>query len=55
MKYVGIDLHKQTISVCVIAKVRGKTKVLRGDLGLWSGSVEDITRMERWEIREAKN
>ena len=28
MKYVGIDLHKQTISACVIVKVRGKKKVL---------------------------
>jgi len=28
MKYVGIDLHKQTISGCVIVKERGRKKVL---------------------------
>jgi transposase len=28
MKYVGIDLHKQTISGCVIIKERGRRKVL---------------------------
>lgn len=28
MKFVGIDLHKQTISVCVVVKVRGKKVVL---------------------------
>jgi len=27
MKYVGIDLHKQTISACVVIKERGKRKV----------------------------
>ncbi len=26
----------------------------KGHLGLWSGAVEDITRMEPWEIRKAK-
>jgi transposase len=28
MKYVGIDLHKQTISACVMVKERGRKKVL---------------------------
>jgi transposase len=28
MKYVGIDLHKQTISGCVVVKERGRKKVL---------------------------
>ena len=28
MKYVGIDLHKKTISGCVVVKVRGHRKVL---------------------------
>jgi len=27
MKYVGIDLHKKTISACVVIKERGKRKV----------------------------
>ena len=27
MKYVGIDLHKKTISACVVVKERGKKKV----------------------------
>lgn len=27
MKYVGVDLHKNSISLCVIVKVRGKRKV----------------------------
>ena len=27
MKYVGIDLHKKTISGCVVVKERGKKKV----------------------------
>lgn len=27
MKYVGVDLHKKTISICVITKVRGKRVV----------------------------
>jgi len=27
MKYVGIDLHKQTISGCVVVKERGKRKI----------------------------
>lgn len=28
MKFVGVDLHKKTISICVVAKARGKMKVL---------------------------
>lgn len=28
MKYVGIDLHKKTISGCVVIKMRGQRKVL---------------------------
>jgi transposase len=28
MKFVGVDLHKQTISVCVMAKVRGGREVV---------------------------
>ena len=28
MKYVGIDLHKKTISACVVVKERGKKKVI---------------------------
>lgn len=28
MKYVGVDLHKKTISVCVVIKARGQRKVL---------------------------
>jgi transposase len=28
MKYIGVDLHKQTISVCVVVKVRGKRQVV---------------------------
>lgn len=28
MKFVGVDLHKKTISICVVGKVRGKIKVL---------------------------
>ena len=28
MKFVGVDLHKKTISLCVIGKARGKLKVL---------------------------
>jgi transposase len=28
MKYVGVDLHKQSITVCVMAKVAGRRKVL---------------------------
>jgi hypothetical protein len=27
MKYVGIDLHKKTISGCVVVKERGKRKI----------------------------
>lgn len=27
MKYVGIDLHKKTISGCVVVKERGKKKI----------------------------
>ena len=27
MKYVGVDLHKKTISCCVVVKVRGRKKV----------------------------
>ncbi|HKA08570.1 MAG TPA: hypothetical protein VKD71_15030 [Gemmataceae bacterium] len=26
----------------------------KGHLGLWSGAIEDITRMQAWEIRKAK-
>jgi hypothetical protein len=28
MKFVGVDLHKKTISICVVGKVRGELKVL---------------------------
>ena len=28
MKYVGIDLHKKTISACVVVKERGKKKIV---------------------------
>jgi transposase len=28
MKFVGVDLHKKTISICVVAKVRGQFKVI---------------------------
>ena len=28
MKFIGVDLHKQTITVCVMGKVNGKRKVL---------------------------
>ena len=28
MKFVGVDLHKKTISLCLIGKARGKLKVL---------------------------
>lgn len=28
MKYVGVDLHKKTISICVVVKVRGRKQVL---------------------------
>jgi transposase len=28
MKFVGVDLHKKTISVCVMAKVRGRRQVV---------------------------
>lgn len=28
MKFVGVDLHKKSISICVVAKVRGKLKVV---------------------------
>ncbi|WP_322975083.1 IS110 family RNA-guided transposase [Aporhodopirellula aestuarii] len=28
MKFVGVDLHKKTISLCVVVKARGKIKVL---------------------------
>ena len=27
VKYVGIDLHKKTISGCVVVKERGKRKI----------------------------
>ena len=27
MKYVGIDLHKKTISGCVVVKERGQKKI----------------------------
>ena len=26
----------------------------KGHMGLWSGSIEEVTRMEPWEIRKAK-
>ena len=28
MKYVGVDLHKKTISVCVVVVVRGWPRLL---------------------------
>ncbi len=28
MKFVGVDLHKKTISLCVVSIVRGKIKIL---------------------------
>ena len=27
MKFIGVDLHKKSISICVMMKVRGKRKV----------------------------
>jgi hypothetical protein len=37
------------------ALVEGRFSVKnQGHLGLWSGAIEDITRMEPWEIRKAK-
>jgi hypothetical protein len=37
------------------ALIEGRfTAKKQGHMGLWSGSVEDITRMESWEIHEAK-
>jgi hypothetical protein len=37
------------------ALIEGRfTAKKKGHMGLWSGSIEDITRMEPWEIRKAK-
>jgi hypothetical protein len=37
------------------ALIEGRfTAKKKGHRGLWSGSLEDITRMEPWEIRKAK-
>jgi hypothetical protein len=37
------------------ALIEGRFSATRkGHRGLWSGSIEDITRMEPWEIRKAK-
>jgi hypothetical protein len=37
------------------AQVQGRfTAKTQGHLGLWSGAIEDITRMQPWEIRKAK-
>src|SRR5262245_8395367 len=37
------------------ALIEGRfTAKTQGHLGLWSGSIEDITRMQPWEIRKAK-
>jgi hypothetical protein len=37
------------------ALIEGRfTAKKKGHRGLWSGSIEDITRMEPWEIRKAK-
>lgn len=37
------------------ALIEGRfTAKKKGHLDLWSGSIEDITRMERWAIRKAK-
>jgi hypothetical protein len=31
------------------------TAKTKGHRGLWSGSIEEISRMEAWEVRKAKN
>jgi hypothetical protein len=37
------------------ALIEGRfTAKKKGHMGLWSGSIEDLTRMEPWEIRKAK-
>jgi hypothetical protein len=37
------------------ALIEGRfTAKKKGHRGLWSGSIEDITRMQAWEVRKAE-
>jgi hypothetical protein len=58
MKYVGIDLHKKTISGCVVVKERGKKKIAarkrlecRDEAGIKSWSASWANSRSSWKPR----